>query len=167
MNQVILPTYHIKRHSSDNDMINNKYQFGCENIHLVFANGPGDRGSIPDRVVPRLKKFYLVPPYLTLSNVKYVSTVKWSNPRNGRTPSPTPWCSSYWKWSLLVAPDFSRQLYFTYIMISVNNNTHTLTHTHILPVKRIWPPSNISISYHISIIFNETSKEQQWFYLLY
>ena len=22
---------------------------------------------------------------------------KWSNPENGVAPSPTPWCSSYWK----------------------------------------------------------------------
>ena len=34
---------------------------------------------------------------LTLSNVRYVSRVKWSN-----SDSPTPSCSSYWKRSLLV-----------------------------------------------------------------
>ena len=27
----------------------------------VFANGPGDRGSIPDRVIPKTQKWYLMP----------------------------------------------------------------------------------------------------------
>ena len=31
----------------------------------VFANGPGEWGSIPG-----LKKWYLIPPYLTLSIIK-------------------------------------------------------------------------------------------------
>ena len=34
----------------------------------------------------RLKKWYLIPPCLTLSNIKYVSRVKWSNPRKGVVP---------------------------------------------------------------------------------
>ena len=49
----------------------------------------------------RLKKWFLIPPCLTLSNIRYVSRVKWSNPRKGVVPSPTPRCSSYWKGSLL------------------------------------------------------------------
>ena len=44
----------------------------------------------------------------------YVSRVKWSNPEKGVAPSPTPRCSSYWKGSLRVALDCSRQLiYYT------------------------------------------------------
>ena len=43
----------------------------------------------------RLKKWYLMPPCLTLSNIRYVSRVKWSNPGKGVAHSPTPWCSSY------------------------------------------------------------------------
>ena len=58
----------------------------------VFANGPGDWGSII--------KWYLMPPCLALSIIRYISRVKWSNPRNGVVPSPTPWCNSYWKGSL-------------------------------------------------------------------
>ena len=46
---------------------------------------------------------------------RYVSRVKWSNPRKGIAASPTPQCSSNWKGSLLVALDYGRQLYFTYI----------------------------------------------------
>ena len=50
-------------------------------------------------------------PYSTLSNIRYVSRVKWSNPTKGVTPSPTPRCSSYWKGRLLVTLDCGRQLY--------------------------------------------------------
>ena len=53
----------------------------------------------------------MIPPSLTLSNIRYVSRVKWSNPGKWVAPSPTPQCSSYWKGSLLVALDYSCQLY--------------------------------------------------------
>ena len=59
----------------------------------------------------RLKKWYLIHPCLTLSNIRYVSRVKWSNPGKGVAPSPTPRCSNYWKGSLLVSLDYGRQLY--------------------------------------------------------
>ena len=43
----------------------------------VFANGPGDLGSIPGRVIPKdSKKWYLMPPCLTLSIIRYGSRVK-------------------------------------------------------------------------------------------
>ena len=61
----------------------------------VFANGPGDLGSVPGRVIPNTLK--MIPPCLSLSNIRYVSRVKWSNPRKGVASSPTPRCSSYWK----------------------------------------------------------------------
>ena len=68
----------------------------------------------------RLKKWYMIPSCLTLSNIRYVSRVKWSNPGKGLTPSPTPRCSSYWKGSLLVALDQGRELYyFIYIYIYI------------------------------------------------
>ena len=41
----------------------------------------------------RLKKWYLMPPCLTLSIIRYGSRVKWSNPGKGVAPSPTTWCS--------------------------------------------------------------------------
>ena len=34
-----------------------------------------------------------MPPCLTLSIIRYGSSVKWSNPGKGVAPSPTPWCS--------------------------------------------------------------------------
>ena len=36
----------------------------------------------------RLKKWYLIPPYLTLSIIRYISREKWSNPGNGVAPPP-------------------------------------------------------------------------------
>ena len=75
-------------------------------ISRVFANGPGDRGSVSSWVLPKTqKKWYLRPPCLTLSIIRYGSRVKWSNPGNGVTPSPSPQCSSYWKGSLRVTLD--------------------------------------------------------------
>ena len=59
----------------------------------------------------RLEKWHLIPPCLTLVNIRYVSRVKWSNPGKGVALSPSLWCSSYWKGSLLVTLDYSRQLY--------------------------------------------------------
>ena len=41
----------------------------------------------------RLKKWYLMPPCLTLSIIRYGSRVKWNNPGKGVAPSPTHWCS--------------------------------------------------------------------------
>ena len=43
----------------------------------------------------RLNKWYLIPPCLTLSIIRYISRVKWSNPGEGVALSPTPRCSSY------------------------------------------------------------------------
>ena len=59
----------------------------------------------------RLLKWYLIPPCLTLSNMKYISRVKWSNQGKRVAPSPKSRCSSYWKGNLLVAFDYGHQLY--------------------------------------------------------
>ena len=61
----------------------------------VFANDQGDQGSIPGLVIPKTQKWYLMPPCLALSIIRYGSRVKWSNRRNGVAPSPTSRCSSY------------------------------------------------------------------------
>ena len=64
-------------------------------VGRVFANGPGDLGSIPGHVIPKILKWYLIHPCLTLSNIRYVSRIKWSNPGKEIAPSPTPRCSNY------------------------------------------------------------------------
>ena len=48
----------------------------------VFANGSGSHTK-------ESKKWYLMPPYLTLSIIKYGSRVKWVNPGKGVVPSCT------------------------------------------------------------------------------
>ena len=58
----------------------------------------------------RFKKWYLMPPCLALSIIRYGSRAKWSNPRKGVTPFPG--CSSYWKGNFQVTLDYGRQLYF-------------------------------------------------------
>ena len=83
----------------------------------VFANGPGDLGSIPVRVIPKTKKWYLMPPCLTLGIIRYGSRVKRSNPGKGVAPSPTPWCCSYRKGSLRVTLDYGCQLYLSIIIV--------------------------------------------------
>ena len=85
-------------------------------VDRVFANGPGDLGLNPGQVIPKTLKRYLIPPCLTLSIIRYISRVKWSNPGKGVAPSPTPRCGSYWKGSLLVVPDYGRQLTFIFVL---------------------------------------------------
>ena len=68
----------------------------------------------------RLKKWYLLPPCLTLRIIRYVSRVKCSNPGKGEAPSPTPWCSNYWRGSLQAALDYGRQLYLTFSYMEWN-----------------------------------------------
>ena len=62
----------------------------------------------------RLLKWYLIPPCLTLSNIRCVSRVKWSNPGKGVAPSSTPRCSSLWKGNLRVTLDYGGQIYLLY-----------------------------------------------------
>ena len=54
---------------------------------------------VQSQVAPyqKLFKWYLIPPCLTLSNIRYVLRVKWSNPGKGVAPPSTLRCSSYWK----------------------------------------------------------------------
>ena len=67
----------------------------------------------------RLKKWYLIPPCLKLSIIRYGLLVKLSNQRKGVPPSPILWCSSYWKGTLWVIIAYCHQLYFTYIYIYI------------------------------------------------
>ena len=60
----------------------------------------------------RHKKWYLTPPCLTLSIIRYVSRGKWRNPGEGVVPSATPQCRSYWKGRVRVSLDYCRQLTF-------------------------------------------------------
>ena len=78
-------------------------------IYMCIERERDRRGEREDRV------FANGPPCLTLSNIWYVSIVKWSNPEKGVVPSPTPKCRSYCKRSLLVT------LIYIYIYIQGGN----------------------------------------------
>ena len=64
-------------------------------VGRVFANDPEDLGSIPGHIISKTQKWYLMLPCLILSNIRYASRVKWSNPGKGVEPSTTPQYSSY------------------------------------------------------------------------
>ena len=71
----------------------------------VFTNDPADQVSISGQVIPKTQKMVLDATLLNTQYYKVRIKVKWSNPGNGVAPSPTPWCSSYWKESLQVTFD--------------------------------------------------------------
>ena len=96
----------------------------------VFANDPGDRGSNPGQVIPKTQKMVLDATLLNTQHYKLWIKGKVERSRQGVTPSPTPWCSSYWKGSLRVAFDYGHQLYFYFIYVYIYTHTHTHTHTH-------------------------------------
>ena len=76
----------------------------------VFANDPGDLGSISGRVIPKTQKMVLDASLLNTQHYKVRI-----NPGKGVAPFPTPWCSSYRKGSLRVTLDYGRQLYLLYV----------------------------------------------------
>ena len=55
----------------------------------MFANDPGDLGSILGRVIPKTLKMVLDTSLFNTQQYKVLSKVKWSNPGKGVAPSPT------------------------------------------------------------------------------
>ena len=68
----------------------------------VFANGQGDLGSIPGRVIPKTQKMVLDASLLNTQHYKVRIKGKVEPSREGVAPSPTSRCSSYRKGSLRV-----------------------------------------------------------------
>ena len=64
-------------------------------VGRVFANGPGDLGSIPGHIIPKNLEMLLDTALLNPAIKGYASRIKWNNPGKGVAPSPTPRCSSY------------------------------------------------------------------------
>ena len=85
----------------------------------VFANGPGDLGSIPGRVIPKTQKMVLDASLLNTQHYKVRIKGKVEQSREGVAPSPTHWCSSYRKGSLRVTLDYGRQLYLLYYIYRI------------------------------------------------
>ena len=104
----------------------------------------------------RLKKCYLILLYLTLSIIRYVSRVKWSNPGEGVALSLTPQCSSYWKESFWVAPDYGCQLY---LLLQIFKTTILSVDTALLShgEKILFKQSNGLISVIRTLLY-----EKQW-----
>ena len=77
-------------------------------VGRVFANCPGDLGSIPGRVIPKTQKMVLDATLLNTQQYKVCikSKVEQSRERSSALPY------TYWKGSLLVGLDYSHQLYF-------------------------------------------------------
>ena len=87
-------------------------------IVFIFRQWPGKHWFNPwIESYQRLKKWYLMPPCLTLSIIRYGSRVKWGNPGIGVASPLTPWCSSYRKESLRVTLDYCRQLSLLYYKV--------------------------------------------------
>ena len=82
----------------------------------VFANDPGDLGSIPGRVIPKTQKMVLDAALLNTQHYKVRIKGKVEQSREGVAPSPTHWCSSYRKGNLRVTLDYGRQLYLLYYL---------------------------------------------------
>ena len=63
------------------------YMYNIGLAGRVFANGPGDLGSIPGRVIPKTFKMVLDTFLLNTQQYKGRIKVKWSNPGKGMAPS--------------------------------------------------------------------------------
>ena len=61
----------------------------------VFANGPGDQGSIPGRVIPKTQKIVLDAALLNTQHYKVRIEGKVEQSREWSSALPTPRCSSY------------------------------------------------------------------------
>ena len=73
----------------------------------------------------------MIPPCLALSNIRYVSRVKWSNPGEGVAPIPTPrWREAsekgaFWSSSNMLANLYICILIYIYIYIYIYEHIHT------------------------------------------
>ena len=77
----------------------------------VYAHGPGNRGSIPDRVIPKTQKMVLDAYLPNTQHDKARIKGKWSIRRKGVAPFSPPQCCSFWKRSLPVTLDYGRPTY--------------------------------------------------------
>ena len=75
----------------------------------VFANGPGDLGSIPGRVIRKTQKMVLDASLLNTQHCKV--RIKGKVEQSRSSTLPYTWCNSYRKGSLQVTLDYGRLLY--------------------------------------------------------
>ena len=90
-----------------------KYEHVYTSVKIIIYIWPGRPGFNPRLSHTKdSKKWYLMPPCLTLSVISCRSRIKWSNPGKRVMPSPTPWCCSYRKGILWVNFDYGCQLFY-------------------------------------------------------
>ena len=83
----------------------------------VFAIRPGDLGSFPGRVIPKIQKMVLDASLLNTQHYKIRIKGKVEQSREGVAPSPTHRCSSYRKRSLQVSFNSSTKQYNKYELL--------------------------------------------------
>ena len=117
----------------------------------------------------RLLKWYLIPPCLTLSNIRYVSRVKWSNSGKGVVSSSTPQCSSYWKGSLHVASTMVANfisIRYEYIHLPVKQGNYWRTTYSKEIICLVWKSQNGCISIRkideVMKLSNSVIEKLQW-----
>ena len=93
-------------------------------ISRVFVIGWGDRSSILDRVIPKTQKMRLDASKFNTQHYKIRIKGKVEQSKEGVAPSPTRWCSSYWKGNLRSPTKVAN---FTYLDIYI----YTYIYTHI------------------------------------
>ena len=106
---------------------------------------------------------------LTLSNIRYVSRVKWSHPGKRVLPSPKHRCSSYWKEILLVVLNYCRQLYIV-SMFHGKKGSLILIHSQnyiVCPRGILLFSSNYNVIYPFSCYSNMTYLKLCYFHWLY
>ena len=107
----------------------------------VFANGPGDLGSITGRDIPKTQKMVLDAISLNTQHYKVLSRVKWSNPGKGVAPSPTPRCIEKGSFGLpsTTVANFIYIYIYIYINIYIYNWKKNLTDYHLDIINFCWP----------------------------
>ena len=101
----------------------------------VYANGSGDLGSIPGRVIPKTQKMVLDASLLNTQHHKVRIKGKVEQFREGVAPSPTPWGSSYRKGSFRVTLDNGRQLYLCFFSSFTSSYDILLKIVLLIPLK--------------------------------
>ena len=114
--------------------------------------------------MPKTQKWYLMLPCLTLSNIRYVSRVNWSNPGKGVVPSLTHRCSSYWKESLRVALNYGCQLQLLFT-IYINLPLPTNRMCHKVNFKRRFMGLNSEFSFSSTVRYIQVGEQSLPYYL--
>ena len=79
-----------------------KFGSACIMFLFLFSYGPGDQGSIPGWVIPKIQKMILDTSLLNTQHYKVRIKDKWNNRGKGVAPSPTPQRRSYWSDNWLI-----------------------------------------------------------------